>query len=82
MTDPNHPAHPVIEGQDRWDGMTKREHFAALNHAAILTAAAFNQDAENMLKNAGIRKLEDVEAFIAHMAISAADALIAQLNKP
>ena len=81
MTNANDATSPsYIEGEEPDRGLTKREYFAALNHAAFISAAAFNQDAEDMMVKAGV-KTGDIRNFIASMAVDAADALIEELNK-
>jgi hypothetical protein len=57
-------------------GMTLRDYFAAKAMAAIVTAAAFNQGAEDMLNKAGIKGVEKTERFISFMAYGFADAML------
>jgi hypothetical protein len=85
MTNPNDPASPILSESlaslpgASCAGLTKREYLFALNHAAILRAAAFNQGAEDMLINAGVKSADFAE-FIARLAADVTDAGIAALN--
>lgn len=67
-------------GADGDPGLTKREHFAALNYAAILGKIAFDQPAEDMMRRAGI-EVSGFEQFAARLAVSGANATIAALNE-
>lgn len=94
MTHPNHPAFPA---EDRWEqdgnpvpqefpGLTKREHFAALAMQAIAGNAATGSelgrifDPARSIADQG-KESEHPHDYLARIAISLADALIAQLNK-
>lgn len=74
MTNPDHLAHPVggcftDEEPGLFQGLTKREHFAALAMQGLCAD----------------RHHEDTQAhpkYIALLAVECAEALIAELNKP
>jgi hypothetical protein len=53
-----------------------RDHFAGLAMQAWVSAGAFNQAAEDMLKKAGIKGTETTEGFLAHTAYAMADAML------
>ena len=78
---PAFPFQHTDEGVEMENGLTTREYFAGLIMQAIVSRSAFNQDAEDMMKKAGITGAPKVEAFMAHMSVSLSDALIAALNR-
>lgn len=55
--------------------------YAERSFTAIVAAAAFNQDAEDMMKKSKIDTVEKVQGFMAFMACDLADALEAEVMK-
>jgi hypothetical protein len=53
-----------------------RDHFAGLAMQAWVSAAAFNQEAEDMMKKAGKADANEMETFVACLAYSMADAML------
>lgn len=68
MTDPNSPAYPIPREfrHDTYDGLTKREHFAAMAMQGLLANPELSQQSYDTT---------------AACAIKQADALLAALNK-
>lgn len=62
-------------------GMTLRDYFAAKAMQAWVSAAAFNQSAEDLLKKSGIKSVKDTEAFLAMIAYDMADAMLTERAK-
>lgn len=74
--DSSYPNMPVYDGIHRLSehGLTKREYFAAMALQGLLSNS-YNDGATQPLSTASHDQ-------IAQMAVSSADALIAELNKP
>lgn len=80
-THPNVPAHPVHISQGnagiRHDGLTKREHFAAMAMQGILANSLIYEAMIPASKHYGVSSSQGTAEF----AVTVADALIAELNK-
>lgn len=77
------PAFPVVRDKDRdvfESGMSLRDWYAGMALQGLVAAAAFNQKAEDMIKNAGLNPKTDTDEFIAMLANDVADAMIAERN--
>lgn len=62
-------------------GMSLREWYAGQALAGFVSAAAFNQRAENMMKEAGLDPKKDVEKFVAMLAHDIAQAMVDEAAK-
>lgn len=83
MTNPDDPINPIYGNvvERISAGLTIRAYIATQCMASMVGKIAFDQPAEDMMKEIGITGAKKVEAFVAMLAVDQADALIEALNR-